>query len=259
MKNDLKILVCLKQVPDTTEVRMSDSFTLEREFVAQVMNPADESALELGMKLRDQNGGTVTVLTMGPERAESMLREALARGADRAVLMTDRTFAGADTLITAKCLKKCIGLLGGFDLILCGRRASDGETGQVGPMLASMLDIACIANATDITVDGQKRTVKQLTENGTLIWETDGPVLATMCEWTHRLRLPTILGLRRAGKAETEKVTAEALGLNAEECGLKASPTRVVKVSARPVGVRPCRMVTLKEAVAAAADEGVLF
>ena len=101
----MKILVCLKQVPDTTEVKMSDAFTLERDFVAQVMNPADESALELGMKLRDSLGGKVTVLTMGPNRAESMLRESLARGADEAVHMTDPAFAGADTLVTASCLK----------------------------------------------------------------------------------------------------------------------------------------------------------
>lgn len=255
----MKILVCLKQVPDTTEVKMSDSFTLERDFVAQVMNPADESALELGMKLRDQAGGSVTVLTMGPERAGTMLREALSRGADSAVLMTDKTFAGADTLVTAKCLRACAERLGGFDLILCGRRATDGETGQVGPMLASMLEFACVANATDVKRTENGWTVRQLTERGTVIWETDAPLLVTMCEWSHRLRLPTILGLRRAGNAEIRRITAAELGMTSEECGLKASPTRVVRVSARPVGVRPCRKMTLDEAMGTLPEEGVFL
>ena len=140
----MRMLVCMKQVPDTTEVKLGADYTLERDFVAQVMNPADESALELALQLQDKHGGEVTVLSMGPERAQSMLREALARGAHHAVLMTDRAFAGADTLITAACLCTAVRALGGFDLILCGRRAIDGETGQVGPMLASMLDLSLI-------------------------------------------------------------------------------------------------------------------
>lgn len=255
----MKILVCLKQVPDTTEVKMSDAFTLERDFVAQVMNPADESALELGMKLRDTLGGTVTVLTMGPNRAESMLRESLARGADEAVHMTDPAFAGADTLVTASCLKACVQALGGYDLILCGRRASDGETGQVGPMLASMLDIPCVVNTTDVQADRQGNlTIRQLTEEGTVTWRTRAPALVTLCEWSHRLRLPTILGLKRASGAEIRKVTAAELGLSRDETGLRASPTRVVKVSARPVGVRPCRKMDPEEAFRVLAEEEVL-
>ena len=254
----MKILACLKQVPDTTEVKMSDSFTLERDFVAQVMNPADESALEIGMKLRDACGGTVTVLTMGPERASSMLRESLARGADDAVHMTDPAFAGADTLVTAKCLKACITSLGGYDLILCGRRASDGETGQVGPMLASLLDIPCVVNATDAVWENGGFTVKQLTEDGTAIWKSEAPALITLCEWSHRLRLPTIMGLKRAANAPIRRITAAELQLNREETGLRASPTRVVKVSARPIGVRPCRKMDAEEAFRVLAEEGVM-
>lgn len=114
----MRILICLKQVPDTTEVKLTDDLTLEREFVAQVLNPADESALELGLELKEKHGGTVTVLTMGPKRAEGMLREALSRGADEAALMTSPRFAGADTLVTARCLAEAEKALGGFDLIL---------------------------------------------------------------------------------------------------------------------------------------------
>ena len=254
----MKILVCLKQVPDTTEVKMSDSFTLERDFVAQIMNPADESALELGMKLRDAQGGTVTVLTMGPERSKSMLKESIARGADRAVHMTDRAFAGSDTLVTAASLKACVEYLGGFDLILCGRRASDGETGQVGPMLAAMMDIPCVVNATNVDTDGTNLTISQLTEEGTVTWNCTGPALVTLCEWSHRLRLPTILGLRKASTADILQIKASDLGLRPGETGLKASPTRVVKVSARPVGVRPCRKMDLQEAMKVLTEEEVL-
>lgn len=243
----MRILVCLKQVPDTTEVKMSDEFTLERDFIAQIINPADESALELGLKLRDQQGGSVTVVTMGPARTETMLREVLARGADEAVLMTDRTLAGADTLVTAKCLCRFAEKQGGYDLILCGRRAADGETGQVGPMLASMLNIACVANATDVRLNGENLAVDQLTEDGMITWEAHAPALVTLCEWSHRLRLPTIAGLRNAGKAVLQTLTAADLDLSPADCGLKASPTRVTHISARPAGVRPCRKVSVDQ------------
>lgn len=246
--NGLNILVCVKQVPDTTEVRMNDQMTLEREFVAQIINPADESALERALQLRDRYGGTVTVVTMGPARAEGSLREALSRGADEAVLLTDPRFAGADTLVTAECLARTVRYLGGFDLILCGRRAVDGETGQVGPMLASYLDIPCCPNATSIEVN-EKLTAAQLTENGVKTWEMTLPALVTFCEWSYRLRLPTLNGLRRSRTAEVRKITPEILGMSRAECGLRASPTRAVKISARPAGVRPCKKVTLAEAM----------
>ena len=244
----MHILVCIKQVPDTTEVTLSSDFTLQRDFVAQVMNPADESALELALKLREQQGGDVTVMSMGPVRVETTLREALSRGVDRAVLLTDSRFAGADTLVTAECLKTAAAYLGGFDLILCGRRAVDGETGQVGPMLAAMLDIPCVANATNITAADGKLAIDQLTENGVITWKAGMPALVTMCEWSHRLRLPTIMGLRRAHEAEVERLTPDDLGIT--NCGLKASPTRVVHVSARPVGVRPCKKMPLADVLA---------
>lgn len=243
----MKILVCLKQVPDTTEVRLNEDLTLERDFIAQVMNPADESALELGLRLRDENGGSLTALSMGPERAQGMLREALSRGADHAALMTAPAFAGADTLVTAKCLRAAVRFLGGFDLILCGRRAVDGETGQVGPMLASLLDIPCAANVTGVTVTEGRFSAAQLTEAGTLTWQADLPAVITLCEWSYRLRLPTIRGLKAAAAAQIARLTPEGLGLSPAQCGLKASPTRVTRISARPSGVRPCVKAPLQE------------
>lgn len=252
----MRILVCLKQVPDTTEVRLSASYTLERDFVAQVMNPADESALELALRLRESQGGTVTVITMGPARAESMLREALSRGADEAVQLTDPGFAGADTLVTAQCLAAAAKRLGGFDLVLCGRRAVDGETGQVGPMLAQMLDMPCVANATQGSISQATLQAVQLTEAGEITWETPLPALMTLCEWSHRLRLPTIRGIKKARESAVLRLTPKDLDIS--HCGLKASPTRVVKVDASPVGVRPCQKLPLQAVWAALKEGGML-
>ena len=253
----MRILICLKQVPDTTEVKLTDDLTLEREFVAQVLNPADESALELGLELKEKHGGTVTVLTMGPKRAEGMLREALSRGADEAVLMTSPRFAGADTLVTARCLAEAEKALGGFDLILCGRRAIDGETGQVGPMVAAMLDRPCVVNATEGEIaDGCLKTI-QLTEAGSLQWKAPLPAVMTLCEWSHALRLPTISGLRRAAQANVRVCEPEDLGIDPADCGLKASPTRVTHISARPVGVRPCVKTSFAEVMKALEAKGL--
>lgn len=253
----MRILICLKQVPDTTEVKLTGDLTLEREFVAQVLNPADESALELGLELKEQHGGTVTVLTMGPRRAEGMLREALSRGADEAVLMTSPRFAGADTLVTAHCLAEAEKALGGFDLILCGRRAIDGETGQVGPMVAAMLDRPCVVNATEGEIaDGCLKAI-QLTEAGSLQWKAPLPVVMTLCEWSHALRLPTISGLRRAAQANVRVCEPEDLGIDPASCGLKASPTRVTHISARPVGVRPCVKTGFAEVMKALEAKGL--
>ena len=249
----MRIVVCIKQVPDSLEVRLREDYTLERDFVAQVMNPADESALEWALRVRGAMGGTVTAVSMGPARAEGMLREALARGADEAVLLTDPHFAGADTLVTARCLAAAVGALGGADLIACGRRAADGETGQVGPMLASMLDIPCVVNA--ISADAAETlTVWQLAEDGTNTWSCGYPALVTFCEWTYPLRLPTLAGLRRAQKAEVSILTPEALGLAPEACGLRASPTRVKRVEARASGIRPCRYMDAAACLALLAD-----
>ncbi len=253
----MRILICLKQVPDTTEVKLTGDLTLEREFVAQVLNPADESALELGLELKEKHGGTVTVLTMGPKRAEGMLREALSRGADEAVLMTSPRFAGADTLVTAHCLAEAEKALGGFDLILCGRRAVDGETGQVGPMVAALLERPCVVNATEGEIAEGCLRALQLTEAGSQEWKAPLPAVMTLCEWSHALRLPTISGLRRAAKADVRFCEPEDLGIDPATCGLKASPTRVTHISARPVGVRPCVKTSFAEVMKALEAKGL--
>ena len=246
----MKILILVKQVPETMDVTLTGDYTLRRDLVSQVMNPADESALEAGLALRDKHGGTVTVMTMCPERAERMLRETLSRGADDAVLLTDPAFSGSDTLATAKILCAAVRVLEGFDLILCGRRAADGETGQVGPMVASILDIACVTNAIGLTMDGEKALAVQLVENGVLSWRLPLPAVVTFCEWSFPLRLPNLQGLRRAAQSEIHRFRLVDLKLSPGECGLKGSPTRVVRVSARPAGVRACQRLTVEELLA---------
>ncbi len=142
----MKIIVCIKQVPETQEVRLDPvTHTLKREGIAAIINPFDLYALEEGLRVKDAQGGTVTLLTMGPPQAEAALREALGYGADAAVLLSDRAFAGADTWATALTLAKAIEKLGGADLIFCGKQAIDGDTAQVGPMLATILDIPYVA------------------------------------------------------------------------------------------------------------------
>ena len=245
----MNILCLIKQVPDSLEVHMGSDLTLQRDFVAQVLNNADESAVELALQLRDQHGGTVTAMTMGPARAEGTLRELVARGVDHIALLTSPKCAGSDTLATARALAKTVEYLGPFDLILFGRRAADGETGQVGPMTAALLDIPCIANCVSAHLEGDTLCADQLTEDGNIHWQTKLPAAITMCDWSYALRLPTLMGLRKAKKADIRMLTPEEIGLDVQEAGLKGSPTRVVKASARPAGVRPTKKITVQEAV----------
>lgn len=241
----MRILACVKQVPDTMDVKLNDDFTLQREHVAQVLNPSDESAVELGLAVRDEVGGTLTILTMGPARVQNTLREILSRGADKAYQLTDSAFAGSDTLATARTLQAAIYQLGGFDLILCGRRAADGETGQVGPMLASLMNIACVPNAVRAHIEGTQARVAQLTEEGIQNWQCSLPALITLCEWSYRLRLPSLAGLKHARYAEIPRMTLSDLAMERGKTGLKGSPTRVVQVNVRNIGIRECRMVDI--------------
>ena len=148
----MNIIVCIKQVPETQEVRLDPvTHTLKREGIAAIINPFDLYALEEGLRVKESQGGKVTVLTMGPPQAEAALREALGYGADAAVLLSDKAFAGADTWATALTLARAIEKLGGADLIFCGKQAIDGDTAQVGPMLATILDIPYVAWARKLT------------------------------------------------------------------------------------------------------------
>ncbi len=246
----MNILCLIKQVPDSLEVHMGSDLTLQRDFIAQVLNHADESAVELALRLRDSQGGKVTALTMGPPRAEGTLRELISRGVDDAILLTDKAFAGADTLATARALAAAAKTLGPFDLLLFGRRAADGETGQVGPMTAALLGLPCVANITAAEIENDTLTAHQLTETGTVHWEAKLPAAATLCEWSYALRLPTMRGLRAAKQAAIRVMTPNDIGIaSPAQIGLKGSPTRVTHISVRPSGVRPTKWITAEEAM----------
>ncbi len=231
MKN---ILVCVKAVPVTTSVQVDGEFRLKRDGVSLQWNIADESALEAALCLKDKDG-TVTVVTMGPPKLEAPLKELLARGADRAVLITDRLMAGADTRATAASLAAAAQKLGPFDLILCGRRAIDGETGQVPGQLAAALDIPCVSNAERIT---NTLEISRRMEDGIQTIQGQAPMVISLCEYAYNLRLPGILSMRRAKNKTVEILSADDLNLSPEDCGLKGSRTKVTAMETKFPGLR---------------------
>lgn len=231
------ILVCVKAVPAATSVQVDGEYRLKRDAVSLQWNIADESALEAALSLKDKDG-TVTVLTMGPAKLESSLKELLARGADRAVLVTDRLMAGADTCSTARSLAAAARKLGPFGLILCGRRAIDGETGQVPGELAAALEIPCISNVERIERDGGQLLVFRRLEDGVQSLSAEGALAVSICEYAYSLRLPGILSIRQARDKRVERWSAADLGLTADQCGLKGSLTRVTAMENKFPGMR---------------------
>jgi electron transfer flavoprotein beta subunit len=226
----VNILVCVKQVPETAGTPRKDRDSLARTFVSQVINPADESALELALQLRDRFGGSVSVMTMGRKSAEGMLREIAARGGDSLYLLNDPAFAGSDTLATSLTLRAAIQRVGMFDLILCGRRTTDGETGQVGPELAALLGVPVITNVVEFVYEDSRATMVRLLEHGSETVTCALPAVVTLCEWSYPLRLPSLLGQRRARTIPVHTFGLNELGLEQDSCGLRGSPTRVVKL-----------------------------
>jgi electron transfer flavoprotein alpha/beta subunit len=232
----LKIGVCIKQVPDTQEVRLDPvTHTLKREGVKAIINPFDLYALEEGLRVKDSRGGRVTVLTMGPPQAEAALREALGYGADAAVLLSDRAFAGADTWATALTIAKAIDKMGGADLIFTGKQAIDGDTAQVGPMLAAILEIpyASWARRLSFLEDGALR-VERLLDHGYDAVEVKLPALITVVKEINEPRLPSFKAKLRARKEAIPIWGLADLDLSPEEVGLAGSFTQVVKVFPPP-------------------------
>ncbi|MDP2158270.1 MAG: electron transfer flavoprotein subunit beta/FixA family protein [Nitrospirota bacterium] len=232
----MKIVVCIKQVPDSAEVRINpETNTLIRDGVPTIINPYDVHALEAGLQIREAVGGKVTVLTMGPPQAETALREAIAMGADEAVLLTDRAFAGSDTWATAYTLSKAIEQIGA-DVILCGKQAIDGDTAQVGPEMAEFLDmphISYIRKVVDVTAD--KLIVQRLMDDGYDVVESSLPVLLTVVKELNVPRLPSLKGKMAAKKAEIRKMSAADLKADENYLGLNGSPTQVKNIFAPEV------------------------
>ena len=257
----MHIVVPIKQVPETNAVRMDESTgTMIREGVEAIVNPLDLFAIEAALRLKQTHGGRITAVTMGPPKAEKALREAMAMGCDDGVLLTDKAFAGSDTWATARTLAAAIATLAPFDLVLCGERATDGDTGQVGPAVAAFLDLplATYVGQIEAVADSRCR-VQRLIEEGRERLELEMPCLLTVVKEIGEPRLPTLRGKQRARRAELTTWSAADLGLGDGEIGLKGSPTRVVRIF-RPKVARQCethRVVdeqSCREVVARLAD-----
>jgi electron transfer flavoprotein beta subunit len=228
----LDIIVCIKQVPETVEVEIDpETGRLMREKYPAVLNPFDEYAVEEALRLRERYGGVVRALTMGPPMAEKALRDAIAMGCDEAWLATDPAFAGADTLATSYTLSLCVRLMEPFDLIICGLKTTDGDTGQVGPELAEHLGIPHICYVCQIleVSDGWIR-VKRRLEDGVEALEAPLPALITVTKEINQPRLPTLRGKMRAKRAEIRRLTASDIEGDRAWFGLEGSPTRVIRV-----------------------------
>ncbi len=228
----MKIVVCVKQVPDTTEVRIDPvTHTMIREGVPSILNPEDANALEEALRIKDAHPDTqVVALTMGPPQACTMLRECLAMGADDAVLLTDRAFAGADTWATANAIASAVRAIGGVDLVLVGRQAIDGDTAQVGPQIAERLGLPQVTYVKKLTVEeGGRLIVERQLEYGHEVLEVHTPALLSAVKELNTPRYMSILGICRAYEKEISTLSIQDLDITPEETGLKASPTKVYR------------------------------
>ncbi len=228
----MHIIVPIKQVPETDQVRMDpETGTVIRRGLSAIINPLDLYALETALQIKETHSGTITAISMGPKLAEKALREALALGCDQAVLLTDRKFAGSDTWATAYTLSQAIRKLSPIDLIICGERATDGDTGQVGPGIASFLDLP-LATYVDRTlgfINGGLR-LRRMVEAGVEIVWTQLPAVITVVKDIAHPRFPTLRQKLDAKKADIITWDAADLGVDQDSLGLSGSPTRVVKI-----------------------------
>jgi electron transfer flavoprotein beta subunit len=232
----MTIIVCIKQVPDTTNVRINpETNTLIREGVASIINPFDMYAIEEGVRLKERLGAKTICLTMGPPQAEEALREALSLGIDEAILLCDRAFAGSDTWATSYTLSKAIDKINDYGLIICGKQAADGDTAQVGPGIAAHLDLPQVTYVKKILeIDKIMAKVESMTEEGYEVIETPLPALFTVVKEINVPRLPSLKGKMRARSANITRWTSQDLEVEPQNLGLKGSPTEVVKIFTPP-------------------------
>lgn len=233
----MNITVCIKQVPDTTDIKIDpQTNTLVRQGVASIINPFDMYALEEALRIKEKNDGSkVSVVTMGPPQAESALREAIALGCDEAFLISDRAFAGSDTWATSYTLACAIKKIGDFDLIICGKQAIDGDTAQVGPGISVQLNIPQVTYVKKIAEISKKfARVERMIEDGYEIIETPMPCLLTVVKEINEPRLPSLKGKMKAKKAQITTYSSEEIGADPERLGLPGSPTQVIKIFTPP-------------------------
>lgn len=239
----MHIVIPIKQVPETSDVQMDkQTGTMIRNGSKSIVNPLDLYALETGLKLKEKQGGRVTVITMGPASASKVLKEAIAMGCDDAIHLSDRAFGGSDTFSTSYVLAKAIEKLGKPDLIISGERATDGDTGQVGPAMAAWLDMALVSYVSSVkSIDSQTLVAERLIEEGYQLVQAKLPVLLTVVKEIASPRLPTLSGKKRAIESDIPVWTAKDIDADPTCIGLKGSPTRVVKIET-PTLTRRCEM-----------------
>jgi electron transfer flavoprotein beta subunit len=234
----MHIVVCIKQVPDSAQIRVHPvTNTIMRQGVPAIVNPYDLFALEEALRLKDQFGGRVTVLCMGPPQAEDALRKCLSFGATDAILVTDRAFAGADTLATSYALAAAIRKIGheqAVDLVFTGKQTIDGDTAQVGPGVAKRLGLnllTYVSRIVEVDLDGRRLKVERRAEGGVQLLQTTLPSLVTMLEGTNEMRFATMDDMLRAGRCPVRKWNKDDAGIeDVAKIGLKGSPTIVSKV-----------------------------
>lgn len=231
-ENNMNIIIPIKQVPETSNVRMDEKTgTMVREGVESIINPLDLYAIETGIQLREKQEGKITVITMGPQSAEKSLKEAIAMGCDDGILVTGREFAGSDTWATSYVLSKTIERIGSYDLILTGARATDGETGQVGPGIASFLNLPLATYTSRIVETGTEYImVERLIEDGYETLQLRLPALLAVVKEIVYPRLPTLRGKQKAKRMNIPVWSKDNMGLDESNLGLKGSPTRVEKI-----------------------------
>ena len=227
----MKIIVCVKQVPDTNEVRIDpEKGTLIREGVPSILNPDDANALEEALRIKDKDPEThVTVLTMGPPQAKDMLTDCLAMGADEAILLSDRALGGSDTWATSNAIAAGIRKIGEYDLIFAGRQAIDGDTAQVGPQLAEKLGLPQVTYVRELKLEGREVMVKRALENGYELIELQLPCLLTAIKGLNKPRYMSVSGIYKACAQEITVWNAQDIGADLNTVGLKASPTNVFR------------------------------
>ncbi len=223
----MKIVVCAKQVPDTNEVKIDPATgTLIRKGVPSIINPDDKNAIEEALRMKDSMGAHVTVVSMGPPQAEEALREALAMGVDEAILVSDRVFAGADTLATSHALAGTIRTLE-YDIILAGRQAIDGDTAQVGPEIAEHLGIPQVTYVEEVNVEGDRLRVRRALEDGYELLEVNMPCLLTAIDTLNKPRYMNMKDIFNTFKKEVRVLTADDIDVDRSLLGLSGSPTKV--------------------------------
>ncbi|ADY55460.1 Electron transfer flavoprotein alpha/beta-subunit [Syntrophobotulus glycolicus DSM 8271] len=227
----MEILVCVKQVPDTAELKADPSGTsLNKDGVPNIVNPFDKNALEAAVQLKEAHGGRVTVLSLGPDQAKAALKECVSVGADEAVLVNDPAFAGSDAYATAHILAAAAGALGAFDLVICGKQTLDGSGGQVGPELAEQLGIPHVTSVSKIEAAGETLRVHRETDEGDEVLETGFPALVTVGKSINEPRFPSIKSKMAANKAVIRVLTgADLPGLDQTKVGAAGSPVKILK------------------------------